>query len=89
VLGVVGWVLRVGYFQTLDIATPIVVQPAAMASIFTSKSVWDALMRSSEDVISLRTSLKKAIPTLAEYAKEYLALHKGAKENTLAVKRRA
>ncbi|HJW87650.1 MAG TPA: tyrosine-type recombinase/integrase [Candidatus Brocadiaceae bacterium] len=37
----------------------------------------------------LKLPKKKAVPTLAEYAKEYLALHKGAKENTLAIKRRA
>ncbi len=29
------------------------------------------------------------VPTLAEYAKSYLDLYKGAKENTLAMKRRA
>ncbi len=32
---------------------------------------------------------KKAIPTLAEYAETYLAMHTTAKENTLAVKKRA
>ncbi len=37
----------------------------------------------------LKLPKKKAVPTLAEYAKAYLELHKGAKENTLAVKRRA
>src|SRR4030067_3106094 len=33
----------------------------------------------------LKLPKKKAVPTLAEYAKTYLALHKGAKENTLAI----
>ena len=35
----------------------------------------------------LKLPKKKSIPTLAEYAKTYLELYKGAKENTLAVKR--
>ncbi len=35
----------------------------------------------------LKLPKKKTVPTLTEYAKEYLALHKGAKENTLAVKK--
>lgn len=37
----------------------------------------------------LKLPKRKAIPTLAEYSKRYLELHKGAKENTLAMKRRA
>ena len=37
----------------------------------------------------LKLPKKKAIPTLAEYAKTYLEQCRGAKENTLAVKRRA
>ena len=37
----------------------------------------------------LKLPKKKSIPTLAEYAKTYLELHRGAKENTLAMKRRA
>ncbi|MBF8276821.1 MAG: putative phage integrase [Candidatus Brocadiaceae bacterium] len=37
----------------------------------------------------LKLPKKKAVPTLAEYAKEYLELHKGAKENTFVMKRRA
>lgn len=32
---------------------------------------------------------KKAMPTLVEYARTYLELHKGAKENTLAMGKRA
>ena len=31
---------------------------------------------------------KKVIPTLLEYSKTYLELHRGAKENTLAMKKR-
>ncbi|MBF8278365.1 MAG: xerD 1, partial [Candidatus Brocadiaceae bacterium] len=37
----------------------------------------------------LKLPKKKAVPTLAKYAKEYLELHKGAKENTFVMKRRA
>ncbi|HJW87829.1 MAG TPA: tyrosine-type recombinase/integrase [Candidatus Brocadiaceae bacterium] len=37
----------------------------------------------------LKLPKKKAVPTLAEYAKTYLEQCRGAKENTLAVKRRA
>ncbi|MEK7733453.1 MAG: hypothetical protein AAB318_04525 [Planctomycetota bacterium] len=37
----------------------------------------------------LKLPKKKSIPPLAEYAKPYLELHKGAKENTLVMKRRA
>ncbi len=37
----------------------------------------------------LKLPKKKTVPTLAEYAKTYLELFKGAKENTFAMKRRA
>ncbi len=37
----------------------------------------------------LKLPKKKMVPTLAEYAKRYLDLYKGAKENTLAMKMRA
>ncbi|MBM2833384.1 MAG: putative phage integrase [Candidatus Brocadiaceae bacterium] len=37
----------------------------------------------------LKLPKKKAVPTLAEYAKTYLEQCRGAKENTLALKRRA
>ena len=37
----------------------------------------------------LKLPKKKSVPTLAEYAKTYLELHKGAKENTFVMKRRA
>ena len=37
----------------------------------------------------LKLPKKKSIPTLAEYAKSYLELYKGAKENTFVMKKRA
>ena len=55
----------------------------------TDAEKWLALFISDRERGQLKLPKKKIVPTLAEYSKTYLELHKNVKENTLSMKKRA